>query len=74
MASSALSPAAGPCAMGGRRTGLVKSTADFGKSTAVTADPTKDLLDNSLLFGDWLKSRSAATLADRNVAISERSP
>ena len=35
---------------GSWRTSLVKSTADFGKTTAVATDPREDLLDNSRLF------------------------
>src|SRR5208337_416208 len=67
---------AGPDSLSGgsRHTGLLKSTADFGKAAAVSADPRENLLDYPCLFGHWLKSRLAAALTDRHIPISERRP
>ncbi len=51
------------------RTRLVKSTADFGKTTAVSSDPREDLLDNFRLFCNRFKSRLAAAFTDRYTVI-----
>jgi hypothetical protein len=56
---------------GGRCTGLLKSTADFCKAAAVSADPREDLLDYAGLLGYWLKSRVTSPFTDRHIAISE---
>src|SRR6266851_363822 len=56
---------------GSWRTSLVKSKADFGKTTAVSTDPREDLLDNSRLFSNGFKSRLTFAFANRNVTISE---
>src|SRR5215467_3044902 len=56
------------------RTGVVKPTADFGKTTAVATDAGEDLLDNSCLFSYRFKSRLAIAFANRNISISERTP
>jgi len=59
---------------GGRRTGLLKSTADLGKAAAVSPDPREYLLDYPCLLGYWLKSRLTTAFTYRHIAISERRP
>jgi hypothetical protein len=66
---------AGPDSLTGSSqfTSFLKPTANFGKAATILSDPGKDLLDYPCLFRDWLKSRLTSTLADRDIAVPERS-
>src|SRR5258707_8128051 len=57
---------------GGRCTSLLKSTADFGKAAAVSADPQEDLLNYLCVLSHRLKSRLTAPFTDSHIVISER--
>ena len=57
---------------GGRCTGLLKATANFCKTAAVSSDPGEDLLHYLCMLGNWLKPRLTAAFTDRHIAITER--
>jgi hypothetical protein len=60
-------------ASSGLDTRFLKSTADLGKTISVASDPGEDLLDCRCLLLYWLKPSLTIPLANRYVAISERS-